>query len=666
MKKKQVLITSASLALLAAMGFALALQGNSENTLRAALGGNEPYSTTLCDGTTLKSKTGLQNDINFAATSLSGGTATSLGTLAKGGTLSNTTKLTGLNKIDITMTSGSVDIYTSWDGTFTHSAVDSLIATGSVSFADTPDYFKIVAREDTVLTSVAATYACGTSVADPFTGHSISTAAELAALDNATGHYYLGNDIDIVDVIGNPVVSNFKGVLDGMGHKIYSTKEFRDAADGGIFAEDMTGAIRNLNVAINANTTNGWGQNSPFAFKLSAGAFIKDVTISTDYVGAATSAGALCCYLNGGTIKDTTINLSMPTYNTANDKLGAVSYRLSDGVVMQGVKVLTPAETPLTDVKAYATLDGSFTPDLSGLTIANDSATRIIDNPLYAPVVTGTGLANASVGTYNGMPTYSSKASYSNVWKLFDRTFDLNIYDHVRLWAKTTLAVALSGSVSTVANEWIKLDILRNSDNSFNVQGCTNENLQGFMLNSNIANNVLGNDILGFLDWNGATEYDFYSTPLYVVKEASNRVAESAFTGATAVTGKAYTEKAGLAAGMGLACFNNSLDISSYSTVRFSLFFDDIADHKAHGVSIHEVSGSMDGSFTVFSNVLGSYVLTKQVDGTWTVAVTWYNSDTPSHTTNTITGLTGTHLSDMFTHNSWKGHTGYSTPVFAA
>lgn len=56
-------------------------------------------------------------------------------------------------------------------------------------------------------------------VADP-----VSDAAGVKALASQTGNYYLANDIDLVSLIGNPIATDFKGLLDGQGHRIYSTR----------------------------------------------------------------------------------------------------------------------------------------------------------------------------------------------------------------------------------------------------------------------------------------------------------------------------------------------------------------------------------------------------------------------------------------------------------
>jgi hypothetical protein len=657
MKKKQVLITSASLALLAAMGFALALQGSSENTLRAALGGDVPYSTTLSDGTTLKSKTGLQNDITFAATSLSGGTATSLGTLAKGGTLSNTTKLTGLNKIDITMASGSVDIYTSWDGTFTHSAVDSLIATGSVSFADTPDYFKIVAREDTVLTSVAATYACGTSVADPFTGHAISTAAELAALDNATGHYYLANDIDITSVIGNPVITDFAGVLDGMGHKIYATKEFRDNSDGGIFAGNLKGAVRNLVDEIYPSSD--WKeQNSVFAYRIGTGAMIKDVTVKTSYGFAATAAGGLCCYFDGGTAKDVSVYMCTPTMNSTTDNIGALCYRVNPSVVLTGVKTLCPEGMTYTNLKPFVTTDGGE-PSWTGYSIGSDGAKKVMENPLRVPGYT-------SSGTYNGMPYYSGAVTNGAGYQILDRTMDVDVYQELRFYVRSSVEATLTGAtaVKVGPNRWTMVKFSRVDGNTHKIvadwgqPGQNTSTDTGYGLGS-----VFAISADATLD----------VTPVYATEAATGaytQVALSAFAGSTAVDGCNYQSKAGLAAGTWGGAYYNTTDISAYSTVKFAVLFDD-GSHGAHGFDLEPnaaLSGGK-GSLDFYSGVWYSVTLTKSsgsgASSVWSVAGKWMNVETSGEINKTDT-VTGAALSDFFTYNAWLSYTGYSTPVFAA
>jgi hypothetical protein len=662
MKKKQVLITSASLALMAAMGFALALQGSSENTLRAALGGNVPYSTTLTDGTTLKSKTGLQNDIDFAATSLSGGTATSLGTLAKGGTLSNTTKLTGLNKIDITMTSGSVDIYTSWDGTFTHSAVDSLIATGSVSFADTPDYFKIVAREDTVLTSVAATYACGTSVADPFTGHSISTAAELAALDNTTGHYYLVNDIDITSVIGNPVITDFAGVLDGMGHKIYATKGFRDNSDGALFhasssSKGLTGAVRNMVVEIYPD--DGFKeQNSVFADRINTGAMIKDVTIKTSYGFAATAAGGLCCYFDGGTAKDVSVYMCTPTMNSTTDNIGALCYRVNPSVVLTGVKTLCPEGMTYANLKPFVTTDGGE-PSWTGYSIGSDGAKKVMENPLKIPGYT-------SSGTYNGMPYYSGTVASATGYQILDRTMDVDVYQELRFYVRSSVAATFTGAgyVKVGPDRWTMVKFSR-------VDGNTHKIVSDWGQPGNNTSTDTGYGFGSVFAISADATIDV--TPVYVTDAATGaytQVAASAFAGSTAVDGCNYQSKAGLAAGTFGGAYYNATDISAYSTVKFAVLFDD-GNHEAHGFDLeaNDAKSGGKGSLDFYSGVWYSLTLTKSsgsgTSSVWSVAGKWMNVETSGVIDKTGT-VTGAALSDFFTYNAWLSYTGYSTPVFAA
>jgi len=107
-------------------------------------------------GIKVKSVTSNGNDITFVSSGLT--ESTGVGTLSSGGYIYNVTKLSGIEKIEVTLSSGSVDIYygktsnTSW-GDYVSSDVYDVSAI-------LPNYFKIVATSDAVISSIALTYAC--------------------------------------------------------------------------------------------------------------------------------------------------------------------------------------------------------------------------------------------------------------------------------------------------------------------------------------------------------------------------------------------------------------------------------------------------------------------------------------------------------------------------
>ncbi len=94
--------------------------------------------------------------INFAKNKLS--SSTGVGTLQSGGVIYNTTKISGITSVKVTLTSGSVTIYAG--KTSTSSWEESRSATYFDLIGIRPNYFKIEANENTVIDKIEIKYDC--------------------------------------------------------------------------------------------------------------------------------------------------------------------------------------------------------------------------------------------------------------------------------------------------------------------------------------------------------------------------------------------------------------------------------------------------------------------------------------------------------------------------
>lgn len=115
-----------------------------------------------------------------------------------------------------------------------------------------------------------------TSAADVIS-HNIYTAADLANIAaDASGSYYLMNDLDLSEVGEWTPISEFSGVLDGQGYSITGVRE-RENYSAGLF-RTVTGTIRNLHVDVDF-----------YAYL---------------YNASNPRAGGIATYLNGGTLEN--------------------------------------------------------------------------------------------------------------------------------------------------------------------------------------------------------------------------------------------------------------------------------------------------------------------------------------------------------------------------
>lgn len=111
----------------------------------------DSYSAATNGATTAKG-----NTIEFATSELS--SYSGVGSLASGGYIYNTTKISGIGHVVVTLASGAVDIYY---GKNSNLSWDDFVSGPTADFESIrPNYFKIVATENAVISSIRVQYDC--------------------------------------------------------------------------------------------------------------------------------------------------------------------------------------------------------------------------------------------------------------------------------------------------------------------------------------------------------------------------------------------------------------------------------------------------------------------------------------------------------------------------
>ena len=156
--KKQIFAFCGAAALSCALVVGIAALNSNGKHLEPTFSGVNPYELSVSSYADVNSgaKTGNGNTITFAKSGLSdtGG----VGTLANGGYIYNTTKISGIGRISVTLASGSIKIYY---GRNSYASWDDYVVGPNADFESIrPNYFKIEATSATVITSFVVQYDC--------------------------------------------------------------------------------------------------------------------------------------------------------------------------------------------------------------------------------------------------------------------------------------------------------------------------------------------------------------------------------------------------------------------------------------------------------------------------------------------------------------------------
>ena len=132
--------------------------GLGSDIIKETISKDSSYSLTLNSADQILSgaKTGLDNDVYFLSNGISGEKIT----LANNGYFHNQNKIKGINRISVSLFTGSVQI---WYGQYTDNDHHWISYTSSTTYdlSDiSPNYFKIVASSETIINSVTIDYSC--------------------------------------------------------------------------------------------------------------------------------------------------------------------------------------------------------------------------------------------------------------------------------------------------------------------------------------------------------------------------------------------------------------------------------------------------------------------------------------------------------------------------
>ena len=156
--KKHVIAFGAAFILSSAVLGGLVIASNNDAKLAPTFSGVDPYTLSVdsYDKVVNGALTGNGNRINFASSKLTSGAG--VGSLASGGTIYNVTPISGIGRINVVLASGAIEIAY---GKNSNVSWDDFVTGPSADFESIrPNYFKITATSNAVITSFSVQYDC--------------------------------------------------------------------------------------------------------------------------------------------------------------------------------------------------------------------------------------------------------------------------------------------------------------------------------------------------------------------------------------------------------------------------------------------------------------------------------------------------------------------------